>query len=175
MIINGISLHIYFQALRIVKGRPTMNTQIDCISSRKLLRLPGFIDVHVHMREPGATHKETWSTGSMAALAGGITLLLAMPNTNPACIDLESLTAIDECASKHSYVDYGLYLGGTTDNAGTLDGAPATRSVGLKLYLNETFSTLRLDNVTDWIKVCAHLFVPCTICCSISIHFHAIV
>lgn len=91
----------------------------------------------------------------MAALAGGITLLLAMPNTNPACVDAASLAAIDELASTHSYVDYGLYLGGTVNNAGTLDGAPAALSVGLKLYLNKTFSILHLlDNVTDWIKVC---------------------
>lgn len=63
MFISFVVDNIHFQALRIIKGRPPMNTQIDCISSRKLLRLPGFIDVHVHMREPGATHKETWETG----------------------------------------------------------------------------------------------------------------
>ena len=49
--------------------------------------LSGLIDVHVHVREPGATHKEDWSTATAAALAGGITLILAMPNTNPPTVD----------------------------------------------------------------------------------------
>ena len=46
-----------------------------------MLRLPGLIDPHVHMREPGAAHKEDWDSGTQAALAGGFTTLLAMPNT----------------------------------------------------------------------------------------------
>lgn len=45
------------------------------------------IDVHVHVREPGATHKEDWSSATAAALAGGITLILAMPNTSPPTVD----------------------------------------------------------------------------------------
>ena len=47
----------------------------------------GLIDVHVHVREPGATHKEDWSSATAAALAGGITLILAMPNTSPPTVD----------------------------------------------------------------------------------------
>lgn len=55
-----------------------------------MFRLPGLIDVHVHMREPGATYKEDFSSGTAAALAGGITAVLAMPNTNPPVIDQPS-------------------------------------------------------------------------------------
>ena len=51
---------------------------------------PGLIDVHVHVREPGATHKEDWSTCTAAALAGGITTIFAMPNTSPAVTDEET-------------------------------------------------------------------------------------
>ena len=64
-----------------------MKTHIDCMSSARVLRLPGFIDIHVHLREPGATHKEDFASGTAAALAGGVTMVLAMPNTNPAIID----------------------------------------------------------------------------------------
>jgi len=64
---------------------------IDCISSRKTIRIPGLIDVHVHLREPGATHKEDFRTGTSAALAGGFTMICAMPNTSPAIIDKETL------------------------------------------------------------------------------------
>ena len=48
---------------------------------------PGLIDIHVHVREPGATHTDDWSTATAAALAGGITLILAMPNTSPPTVD----------------------------------------------------------------------------------------
>ena len=57
------------------------------MSSGRAVRLPGLIDVHVHLREPGATHKEDYSSGTAAALAGGVTIVLAMPNTNPAIVD----------------------------------------------------------------------------------------
>lgn len=69
---------------------PQMKTHIDCISSQRLLKLPGLIDIHVHVREPGAVHKEDFSSCTAAALAGGITLIAAMPNTNPPIIDQES-------------------------------------------------------------------------------------
>ena len=64
-----------------------MKTHIDCMSSGRVVRLPGLIDVHVHMREPGATHKEDFASGTAAALAGGVTMVLAMPNTNPAIVN----------------------------------------------------------------------------------------
>jgi len=56
-----------------------------------MLKLPGLIDPHVHLREPGATYKEDWDTGTCAALAGGVTMLLAMPNTKPPIFDAETL------------------------------------------------------------------------------------
>jgi len=67
-----------------------MKTHIDCISSQKLLKLPGLIDIHVHTREPGATQKEDFASCTAAALAGGITLIGAMPNTNPSIVDQEA-------------------------------------------------------------------------------------
>lgn len=57
------------------------------MSSARIVRLPGLIDVHVHLREPGATHKEDFMSGTAAALAGGVTMVLAMPNTNPPLVD----------------------------------------------------------------------------------------
>ena len=52
--------------------------------------MSGLIDVHVHLREPGATHKEDFNSGTAAALAGGVTMVLAMPNTNPPIVDKAS-------------------------------------------------------------------------------------
>ena len=80
-----------FQALKRIGGAPKLKTHIDCMSSGRVVRLPGLIDVHVHMREPGATHKEDFSSGTAAALAGGVTMVLAMPNTNPAVVNETAL------------------------------------------------------------------------------------
>lgn len=81
----------HFQALKRVGGAPKLKTHIDCMSSGRVVRLPGLIDVHVHMREPGASHKEDFSSGTAAALAGGVTMVLAMPNTNPAIVNESAL------------------------------------------------------------------------------------
>ncbi len=68
-----------------------MKTYIDCLTSHRTVRLPGLIDAHVHVREPGQTHKEDFASCTAAALAGGVTLIGAMPNTRPAVVDKDSL------------------------------------------------------------------------------------
>jgi hypothetical protein len=55
--------------------QPPVNAQFDCLSAESTIRLPGLIDIHVHMREPGGEHKETWESGTRAAVAGGITMV----------------------------------------------------------------------------------------------------
>ena len=65
-----------------------------------LMKLPGLIDVHVHMREPGGTHKEDWDSGTVAALAGGFTTVLAMPNTRPPITDAATLAASLDAARR---------------------------------------------------------------------------
>ncbi len=81
---------------------PVLRTYVDCISSHRTIRLPGLIDVHVHVREPGQTYKEDFQSCTAAALAGGITLIGAMPNTRPPIIDNESLTLAQKvCVNIH--------------------------------------------------------------------------
>lgn len=63
------------EALKLIDGNPPMKTHIDCLTSRKIIRLPGLIDIHVHLREPGQNYKEDFSTGTAAALAGGVTFV----------------------------------------------------------------------------------------------------
>ena len=78
-----------------------MKPHVDCISSRRLVRIPGLIDVHVHLREPGATHKEDFSSGTAAALSGGVTMVLAMPNTDPTITDKSALYLVKDVYSNH--------------------------------------------------------------------------
>jgi N-acetylglucosamine-6-phosphate deacetylase len=88
---------IFVQAMLMLEGKaPRMKTHTDCMTSRRLLRLPGFIDVHVHTRDPGNVYKEDFASCTAAALAGGITMIMAMPNTDPAIVDQQSLVIAKE-------------------------------------------------------------------------------
>jgi dihydroorotase-like cyclic amidohydrolase len=114
-----------------------------------MLRLPGLIDPHVHLREPGATYKEDWASGTAAALAGGFTLVLAMPNTQPPIFDAATLHTALDAAQRKAYCDYAQYVGAGPDNA-TSVAKLADRAAGLKMYLDMTFGQLRLDDMTLW-------------------------
>ncbi len=114
-----------------------------------MLKLPGLIDPHVHFREPGATHKEDWDTGTSAALAGGFTLVLAMPNTQPPIFDAETLEMALSAAGGKARCDYAQYVGAGPDNADAA-AALADRAAALKMYLDVTFGQLRLDDMTLW-------------------------
>ncbi len=115
------------------------------------MKLPGLIDIHVHLREPGATHKEDWASGTASALAGGFTTVLAMPNTRPPVTDHASLELALEAARQKAHCDYAQYLGAGPDNLELLaDLAPHT--AGLKMYLDQTYGPLRLDDMTLWME-----------------------
>lgn len=128
-----------------------MKTHTDCITSRRLIKLPGLIDTHVHVREPGATHKEDFASCTSAALAGGVTLICAMPNTNPPVIDVESLLLVKKLAKQNARCDYALFVGASSDNYSVIPEL-APEVAALKMYLNETFTTLRLNDLTVWQK-----------------------
>lgn len=116
-----------------------------------MVKLPGLIDIHVHLRDPGGTHKEDFATGTAAALAGGVVAVLDMPNNTPPIVDEETLRNKVQLASQKARCDFGFYLGATCDNAGE---SVASRTVaGLKIYIDETYGPLR---VSDLSTVMAH-------------------
>jgi carbamoyl-phosphate synthase/aspartate carbamoyltransferase/dihydroorotase len=114
-----------------------------------MLKLPGLIDPHVHVREPGQTHKEDWDTATQAALAGGVTTILGMPNTKPPIFDNSTLDLALNAAKQKARCDYGQYIGAGPDNA-DIAASLAGTSAGLKMYLDSTFGELRLDDMTLW-------------------------
>ncbi len=116
-----------------------------------MLRFPGLIDPHVHMREPGATHKEDWDSGTQAALAGGFTMVLAMPNTQPPITDEETLKMALDAAAQKARCDYAQYLGAGPDNTRSAAHL-AGRTAGLKMYLDQTYGLLRLDDMSVWME-----------------------
>jgi dihydroorotase-like cyclic amidohydrolase len=113
------------------------------------MQLPGLIDPHVHLREPGATQKEDWDSGTAAALAGGFTAVLAMPNTRPPVTDAATLELALGAAQRNARCDYAQYLGAGPDNVEFLPPL-AERSAGLKMYLDQTYGPLRLDDMSLW-------------------------
>jgi carbamoyl-phosphate synthase/aspartate carbamoyltransferase/dihydroorotase len=115
-----------------------------------MIKLPGLIDIHVHMREPGQSHKEDFSSGTAAALSGGVTTILAMPNTNPPLVDSESYNLALEIAAQKAYCDYGIFVGANLNNAKNISSL-APMSAGLKMYLDVTFGPLLLDDTDAWL------------------------
>jgi dihydroorotase len=86
----------------------------EVIEAGERLLLPGAVDAHVHFREPGALHKETWRTGSRSAAAGGVTTVVDQPNTDPPTTTGAAYDQKDLCA-RHAHVDYGINGGVTAD------------------------------------------------------------
>ena len=110
------------------------------------LKLPGLIDIHTHLRVPGGEHKEDFGSGSAAALAGGITTVLAMPNTSPPLTTPELLRQTRHTAQQAIYCDVGLFAGASPEHTALLpDLAP--QAIGLKIYLNDTFGPLRVEDL----------------------------
>jgi dihydroorotase len=108
-----------------------------------LLVLPGLIDSHVHFREPGLTHKEDWLTGSRAAVMGGITTVLDMPNTIPPTDSPAAVEAKLRLADERSYCDFGLFGLLSDASADRVDELTAHGSVvGLKVFLGPTTGDL---------------------------------
>jgi carbamoyl-phosphate synthase/aspartate carbamoyltransferase/dihydroorotase len=115
------------------------------------VRLPGLADVHVHLRVPGGEHKEDLRTGTAAALAGGFTSILAMPNTRPPLVTAELLRATIRQAREEALCDVGFFAGASPDHLDQLPALAALAS-GLKVYLDQTYGPLRvtgLDTLTD--------------------------
>ena len=113
------------------------------------IRLPGLVDVHVHLREPGYEQKETLRTGTHAALAGGITTVLDMPNTSPPTATLDRLRDKTQRATASVVCDVGFFLGATRDTDPLTTAAAAPYACGLKIYVSETFGSLRLDDLAQ--------------------------
>ena len=105
--------------------------------------LPGLIDVHVHLRTPGGEHKEDFRTGSAAALAGGFTMLLAMPNTQPPLVTLENWHSAQTRAQNESLCDVFLYAGASAEHIDQLP-ALALHAPALKIYMDQTYGPLRV-------------------------------
>ena len=118
-----------------------MPTARETFDATGLHLLPGAIDVHVHFREPGYTHKEDWQTGTAAAAMGGVTTVFEMPNVDPPTATPEAL-ALKQEAAKKAHVDYGLYGLLAEDNIDQLEALIDGGVAGFKCFMGNTFGNL---------------------------------
>ena len=126
------------------KIKPTKNVEV--INAEGKYLVPGFIDDQVHFREPGLTHKANIATESRAAIAGGITTFIEMPNTVPQATTQDLLEDKFKIAAVDSYANYSFMFGGTNDNLEELLKTDPKKVAGIKLFLGSSTGNMLVDN-----------------------------
>ena len=126
------------------------NTVID---ASNLHLMPGMIDDQVHFREPGLTHKADIGTESAAAVAGGTTSFMEMPNVSPPTTDSDALKKKFEIAKKKSHANFSFYLGATNNNLDEILSVDTNLCCGIKVFMGASTGNLLVDNVKSLEKI----------------------
>ncbi len=144
------SLEVYIEGKKIVKIAPriALNNPVGLkiIDAEGQFLIPGLIDDQVHFREPGLTHKADIASESRAAIAGGITSFIEMPNTLPNATTIELLEDKFEIAKNSSYANYSFMFGGTNDNLEEIKKIDPKKVAALKLFLGSSTGNMLVDN-----------------------------
>ena len=144
---------------------PAGTTTID-LSGKHLL--PGLIDDQVHCREPGLTHKATLATESLAAVCGGVTSFLDMPNTNPPSTDRAALAEKRRIAAATCHVNYGFYLGATNTNLEEIKRVGPADACGVKVFMGSSTGNMLVDDPHALEGIFAEARVPIATHCEYS-------
>lgn len=118
----------------------------EVIDAQGMMLLPGAIDVHVHFREPGLTHKADIETESRAAIAGGVTSFIEMPNTVPPTVTIKAWEEKMALAAEKSAANYAFMLGATADNLGEILRADARLMPAVKVFMGSSTGNMLLDD-----------------------------
>jgi dihydroorotase len=144
---------ISHQDVLIQKGRIIkIGSEIDTLTNHKEINaeglhlLPGVIDDQVHFREPGLTHKANIATESKAAVAGGTTSFMEMPNTVPNALTQRLLEDKYDIASESSWANYSFFMGGSNDNYDEAMKTDLKKVCGLKLFMGSSTGNMLVDN-----------------------------
>jgi len=116
---------------------------IRIIDAKEKYLLPGIIDVHVHLREPGGEKAETIESGTKAAIAGGVTTVFDMPNNKPATTTQKALDNKKKIAKNTSWCNLGFYIGASVDNLKSIKNI--TGAVAIKMYIASTTGNLLIN------------------------------
>lgn len=115
--------------------------------------LPGVIDEHVHFRDPGLTHKADITSESRAAVAGGVTSVMDMPNTNPQTTTIEAWEAKMDNFAQHSLANYSCYFGATNSNYDLFDKLDKHRVPGIKLFMGSSTGNMLVDRTESLMHI----------------------
>jgi dihydroorotase len=129
-----------------ISSEITPEDTVEIINAEGKYLIPGFIDDQVHFREPGLTHKATIASESRAAIAGGITTFIEMPNTVPQATTQDLLEDKFKIAAIDSYANYSFMFGGTNNNLEELLKTDPKKVAGIKLFLGSSTGDMLVDN-----------------------------
>ena len=122
--------------------------------------IPGMIDDQVHFREPGLTHKADMATESHAAIAGGITSFMDMPNVKPPTLSLELLQQKYQAAHQRAQANYAFYLGASNDNLNVIKSLPNDLACGIKVFMGASTGNMLVDKDEVLEGIFKHATVP---------------
>lgn len=134
-----------------------MNSCRQIIDAMGFYLIPGVIDDQVHFRDPGLTHKGDLYTESRAAVAGGVTSFMEMPNTKPQTVTLEALEQKMEVAAGKSAANFSFYLGATNDNMDQLQKFDPGKICGVKVFMGASTGNMLVDNETTLRRIFAEV------------------
>ena len=129
---------------RVGRGAVPAGAQVVDLAGKHLL--PGLIDGQVHCREPGLTHKATIASESLAAVCGGVTSFLEMPNTTPPTTDRAALAAKKAIAAATCHTNYGFYLGATNTNLDEIRRVGPGDACGIKVFMGASTGNMLVDD-----------------------------
>ena len=131
---------------RIEKIAPHISAEAEkVIDAKGRYLLPGMIDRHLHFREPGITHKGTIASESRAAVMGGITSFMEMPNTKPVAITRSILEDKFEIARQTSYANYSFYMGASNENLDEVRAVDPSNVCGVKVFMGSSTGNMLVD------------------------------
>ena len=140
-----------------------IDSDTQVIDAHGLILIPGMIDDQVHFREPGLTHKGNILSESKAAIAGGVTSYIEMPNTSPNTTTVEEFNKKMSIASINSYSNFSFMFGGTNDNLDEIKKIDPTEVAGIKLFLGSSTGKMLIDNLNSIEKIFSSTSVPITL------------
>ena len=134
-------------------GNNLSDSEAKVLDCHEQIVFPGLIDEHVHFREPGMTQKATIYSESRAAVLGGVTSFLDMPNNNPSTTTMELLNAKKNIARRDSVANFGFYLGATDDNLEEIKKAPVNEIAGIKVFMGSSTGNLLVEDYEKLTKI----------------------
>ncbi len=140
---NYSDIHLYNSAVEKLESEVAAENVVDAAGMHII---PGVIDDQVHFREPGNTHKATIGSESRAAVLGGVTSFMDMPNNNPPVTTLEALENKYAIAAKDSFANYSFYLGATNENIDQIRAIDPKTVCGLKVFMGSSTGNMLVSD-----------------------------